>query len=48
MAYLYPFNDPTNGACHYYNPTWAHPDWDRDKVLPRVKIGQHVFVRDVP
>lgn len=40
--------DPTLGALHYYNPAWAHPAWDQAKTLPRVTIGRHVFVRDVP
>lgn len=41
-------NDPTGGARHYYNPEGAHPAWDAEKALPRVTIGRHVFVRNVP
>ncbi len=40
--------DPTDGARHYYNPAVAMPFWDHGQTLPRVTIGRHVFVRDVP
>jgi len=40
--------DPTRGACHYYNPAVAHPNWDAGQLLPRVQIGRHVFVQNVP
>ena len=39
--------DPTRGARHYYNPEVVRPDWDRT-WYPRVTIGRHVFVADVP
>lgn len=40
--------DPTGGARHYYNPSVASPAWDKGQTRPRVTIGHHVFVRDVP
>lgn len=39
--------DPTGGALHYYNPDVVQPKWD-DHSRPRVVIGHHVFVRNVP
>lgn len=40
-------DDPTGNALHYFNPSVVKPFWDKPRY-PRVTIGHHVFVRDVP
>jgi len=40
--------DPTNGATHYYAPAMkTPPDWAA-KARQTLKLGGHVFFKDVP
>ncbi|MEX6667671.1 cell wall hydrolase, partial [Pseudomonas sp. W2-17] len=40
--------DPTGGATHYYATTMPKaPDWAA-KAKRTLKLGNHVFFRDVP
>lgn len=41
--------DPTGGATHYYSTTMASPPkWAGHPAKRTVKIGRHVFFKDVP
>lgn len=40
--------DPTGGATHYYATTMTKPPAWAAKARQTVKIGHHVFFRDVP
>ena len=40
--------DPTNGATHYYATTMPKPPvWVKD-AKPTLKLGRHIFFKDVP
>jgi spore germination cell wall hydrolase CwlJ-like protein len=39
------FEDPTNGATHYYNPAAANPKWGMNAGGDWARIGNHVFGR---
>ncbi|NVZ33698.1 cell wall hydrolase [Pseudomonas sp. A4002] len=40
--------DPTGGATHYYATTMAKPPAWAAKAKQTLRLGRHVFFRDVP
>ena len=37
------YNDPTNGATHFYNPNISNPDWGEKAGGNWTAIGDHIF-----